>query len=147
MYNSELRRDQLIVRRDHAHEEAQLAINSHLLLKDLAIILKRRPPSLASCFDAAEIVVSSLFINFKCKHIDKAYQIPHTNEMKTTDIQTNIVTRETRCKGLQAASWEIHRKEILENFITLVFMEYKKVIAAVHTKKLNSNRSELIPPL
>ncbi len=33
---------------------------TYLLLKDLAISLKRRPPSLASCLDAADIVVSNL---------------------------------------------------------------------------------------
>jgi hypothetical protein len=37
-----------------------LEVGTYLLLKDLAISLKRRPPSLASCFDAADIVVSNL---------------------------------------------------------------------------------------
>lgn len=50
-------------------------------------------------------------------------------------------------KALQAVSREIHSEKIFENFITFVFMEHEEIIAAIHAKKLDRNRSELISPL
>jgi len=50
-------------------------------------------------------------------------------------------------KALQTVSREIHSEKIFENFITFIFVEYEEVIAAIHAKKLNRNRPELISPL